>query len=220
MGPKVILLRNPIGNALLSIAATEEQIENLMQSYLHLDALAAVRPALHALQGLPGLQGLTNIAIRDIRIADCNMTLGAKLRYLREIEGTLRGLGREMTQQEIVRSIKKELGKTISQSYLSQIESGARPASDQLHAHAAGEVLQSASRLPGGRSRRLPDRTDLGPGRLENKLDLWLINGAAALPRETWNLSQALLEWRATRIRACAWCCWEPSWRIRDWPNA
>jgi hypothetical protein len=59
VGPKVILLRNPIGNALLSIAATEEQIENLMQSYLHLDALAAVRPALHALQGLPGLQGLT-----------------------------------------------------------------------------------------------------------------------------------------------------------------
>ena len=44
------------------------------------------------------------------------MTLGAKLRYLREVEGTLRGFGREMTQQEIVRSIKKELGKTISQS--------------------------------------------------------------------------------------------------------
>ena len=55
------------------------------------------------------------------------MKLGAKLRYLREVEGTLRGLGRAMTQQEIVRSVKKELGKTISQSYLSQIESGARP---------------------------------------------------------------------------------------------
>src|ERR1051325_8341135 len=55
------------------------------------------------------------------------MKLGSKLRYLREVEGTLRGLGRAMTQQEIVRFIKKELGKTISQSYLSQIESGARP---------------------------------------------------------------------------------------------
>ena len=55
------------------------------------------------------------------------MELGAKLRYLREVEGTLRGLGREMTQQEVVRSIKKEQGKTISQSYLSQIENGARP---------------------------------------------------------------------------------------------
>ena len=38
------------------------------------------------------------------------MKLGAKLRYLREVEGTLRGLGRAMTQQEIVRSVKKELG--------------------------------------------------------------------------------------------------------------
>src|ERR1700693_1341618 len=32
-----------------------------------------------------------------------------------------------MTQQEVVRAIRKELGHTISQSYLSQIESGARP---------------------------------------------------------------------------------------------
>jgi transcriptional regulator with XRE-family HTH domain len=55
------------------------------------------------------------------------MTLGEKIRYLREVEGSLRGLGRPMTQQEIVRSIRKELGKTISQSYLSQIENGARP---------------------------------------------------------------------------------------------
>ena len=33
------------------------------------------------------------------------MQLGEKLRYLREVEGTLRGLGREMTQQEIVRAV-------------------------------------------------------------------------------------------------------------------
>ena len=50
------------------------------------------------------------------------MRLGEKLRYLREVEGTLRGLGRELTQQEVVRMLKKEMGKTISQSYLSQIE--------------------------------------------------------------------------------------------------
>ena len=55
------------------------------------------------------------------------MKLGEKLRYLREVEGTLRGLGRELTQQEVVRLLKKEMGNTISQSYLSQIESGARP---------------------------------------------------------------------------------------------
>jgi transcriptional regulator with XRE-family HTH domain len=70
---------------------------------------------------------LTNITNSDIDIAISNMTLGEKLRYLREVEGTLRGLGRPMTQQEIVKAVKKELGKSISQSYLSQMESGTRP---------------------------------------------------------------------------------------------
>jgi len=43
------------------------------------------------------------------------------------MEGALRGMPREMTQLEVVRAIKKERGKSISQSYLSQIESGRRP---------------------------------------------------------------------------------------------
>jgi transcriptional regulator with XRE-family HTH domain len=55
------------------------------------------------------------------------MKLGEKIRYLREVEGSLRGLGRPMTQQEIVKAVGQELRKSISQSYLSQIESGARP---------------------------------------------------------------------------------------------
>ena len=55
------------------------------------------------------------------------MKLGEKLRYLREVEGALRGLNREMTQQEVVRAAKSELKDSISQSYLSQIESGVRP---------------------------------------------------------------------------------------------
>ncbi len=56
------------------------------------------------------------------------MKLADKMRYLREVEGSLRGLGRAMTQQELVRAIAEETdGKGISQSYLSQIESGARP---------------------------------------------------------------------------------------------
>src|SRR5262244_2711059 len=54
------------------------------------------------------------------------MTLGEKIRYLREVEGSLRELGRPMTQQEIVRAVRDELGKSISQSYLSQIERGSR----------------------------------------------------------------------------------------------
>src|SRR4051812_46549112 len=60
-------------------------------------------------------------------IAETTLTLGEKIRYLRHVEGTLRNLGREMTQQEIVRAVRKELGESISQSYLSQIEGGTRP---------------------------------------------------------------------------------------------
>src|SRR6201993_1221746 len=57
------------------------------------------------------------------------MKLGEKIRYLREVEGSLRGLGRPMTQLELVRALRAEMGKgkSISQSYLSQIESGSRP---------------------------------------------------------------------------------------------
>ena len=55
------------------------------------------------------------------------MKLSDKLRYLRDIEGSLRGLGRAMTQGELVRALREEMGESLSQSYLSQIESGARP---------------------------------------------------------------------------------------------
>src|SRR5260370_1277216 len=54
------------------------------------------------------------------------MKLGEKIRRLRELEGGLRGLDREMTQQEVVRAVRKELHKSISQSYLSQIENSSR----------------------------------------------------------------------------------------------
>ncbi len=55
------------------------------------------------------------------------MKLCDKLRYLREMEGSLRELGRAMTQQELVRAIAAEMDTSMSQSYLSQIESGKRP---------------------------------------------------------------------------------------------
>ena len=37
------------------------------------------------------------------------MKLGEKLRYLREVEGNLRGMDQAMTQQELVRAIRSEL---------------------------------------------------------------------------------------------------------------
>jgi len=55
------------------------------------------------------------------------MTLGDKLRSLRSVEGSMRGLGRPMTQFELAQAMKREVGRGLSQAYLSQIESGARP---------------------------------------------------------------------------------------------
>jgi len=55
------------------------------------------------------------------------MTLGDKVRALRAVEGDLRGLGRPLTQQEVADALGRQTGASISQSYLSQVESGARP---------------------------------------------------------------------------------------------
>ena len=120
------------------------------------------------------------------------MLLGAKLRYLREVEGTLRGLGREMTQKEIIAAVKKDQGKSLSQAYLSQLESGARH-------------LTNASRLLLARFFKVhpgylvddPEgyQTELvsDVAALEDKLDLWLISGAERFRRDP-DLKHALLE--------------------------
>jgi transcriptional regulator with XRE-family HTH domain len=121
------------------------------------------------------------------------MRLGEKMRYLREVEGALRGLGREMTQQEIVHAIKKELGKSISQSYLSQIERGSRPhltnSSRMLLAHFfkvhPGYLVDD----PEGFSTELLSEI----GVQEDRLDLWLINGAERFRGDA-EASHALLE--------------------------
>jgi len=55
------------------------------------------------------------------------MKLGEKIRYLRAVEGSLRGLGRAMTQAEVSEAMLEEQKARISQSHLSQIENGVRP---------------------------------------------------------------------------------------------
>ena len=120
------------------------------------------------------------------------MTLGAKLRYLREVEGTLRGLDREMTQQEVVRRLKAETGKTLSQSYLSQIENGTRP-----HlTNSTRMLLAKFFKVHPGYLVDDPEgyQTELisDVGALEDKLDLWLINGAERFRGDV-DLSQSLL---------------------------
>ncbi len=54
------------------------------------------------------------------------MNLSEKIKHLREVEGDMRGFGRAMTQMEVVRTMQEELGETISQAYLSQLENGKR----------------------------------------------------------------------------------------------
>ncbi len=120
------------------------------------------------------------------------MKLGEKLRYLREVEGALRDLGREMTQQEVVRAARKELNKSISQSYLSQIESGARP-----HlTNATRMLLAKFFKVHPGYLVDDPEGFQTGlisdVGALEDKLDLWLIDGAERFRNDP-GLSQALL---------------------------
>src|SRR5713226_6923442 len=121
------------------------------------------------------------------------MKLGEKLRYLRLVEGTLRGLGREMTQQDLARALKKEMGGGLSQSDLSQIESGARP-----HlTNSSRMLLAKFFKVHPGYLVDDPEgyQTELisDLGALENKLDLWLINGAQRFRRDV-ELSQALLD--------------------------
>ncbi len=69
------------------------------------------------------------------------MKLGEKIRYLREVEGSLRGLDRPMTQQEMVKAVRQELRKSISQSYSVADRKRGASAYDAVFARAAGEVF-------------------------------------------------------------------------------
>lgn len=128
-----------------------------------------------------------------MNITYCDMTLGEKMRYLRHVEGALRALGREMTQQETVRAIRKEQGRALSQSYLSQIESGARP-----HlTNSTRTLLAKFFKVHPGYLVNDPEGfqneliSDLGA--IEDKLDLWLIGGAERFRRNP-AVTHALLE--------------------------
>jgi transcriptional regulator with XRE-family HTH domain len=108
------------------------------------------------------------------------------------MEGTLRNLGRDMTQQEVVAAVKAELGGTISQAYLSQIERGVRP-------HLTNTTRQLLAKFfkvhpgylvddPEGYHTELV--SDLGAA--EDRLDLWLVAGAESF-RSDVEVAKALL---------------------------
>lgn len=120
------------------------------------------------------------------------MKLGEKLVHLRTLEGFARGLGRELTQAEVARAIRDEHEGQISQSYLSQLESGART-------HMTSNTRLLLARLfrvhPGHLVDDLEDmpQVPLRPRReLDDKLDLWLIEGAEEFAEDR-RLSEGLL---------------------------
>jgi hypothetical protein len=127
------------------------------------------------------------------------MKLKDKIRYLREVEGNLRGLDRAMTQQELIRAIQQENGAgkksskaTISQSYLSQLESGARP-------HLTNTTRLLLAKFFKVHPGYLVDDPEGYHSELisdlrtaEDKLDLWLVGGAERFRRDP-ALCQALL---------------------------
>ena len=125
------------------------------------------------------------------------MKLSDKIRYLREVEGSLRGLNRAMTQQELVRAIAEESTEgTISQSYLSQIEAGARPHLTNttrlllarfFKVHPGYLVEDPEDFQPELRTPQLVQALE------EDKLDLWLVNGAERFGRTDPALCRALI---------------------------
>jgi transcriptional regulator with XRE-family HTH domain len=136
--------------------------------------------------------------------------LGEKIRYLREVEGSLRGLGRPITQLELVRAIQDETGKngarkgtgkrsgrakgkTISQSYLSQIESGARPHMTQSSRALLAKFFKVHPGFlvddPEGYHTELT--SDLRT--MEGQLDVWLLQGSERFASDT-EVSKVLMK--------------------------
>lgn len=129
------------------------------------------------------------------------MKLGEKIRYLREVEGSLRGLGRPMTQLEIVQAMRQELGqgrrsakqKALSQSYLSQIESGARPHMTQSSRALLARFFKVHPGFlvddPEGYHAELT--SDLRT--TEGQLDVWLLQGSERFASDP-EVSQVLIK--------------------------
>src|SRR3954452_9114308 len=120
------------------------------------------------------------------------MTLGEKVRYLREVEGTLRGLGRAMTQSEVARTIAEELGSGLTQAYLSQVENSRRK-----HLTDTSRMLLSRFfKVHPGYLVNDPEgfHTELQSAvrTAEDSLDLWLIHGAERFASDR-EVSEALL---------------------------
>jgi transcriptional regulator with XRE-family HTH domain len=131
------------------------------------------------------------------------MTLAEKIRYLREVEGSLRGLDRPMTQLELVKAIHKEQGKSISQSYISQIEGGSRRHMTQ----ASRSLLAKFFKVHPGFLVDDPEgyHTELTSDlrTVEGKLDVWLLQASEQFARDPEVAEVLLKAARQKNTRKC-----------------
>jgi transcriptional regulator with XRE-family HTH domain len=118
------------------------------------------------------------------------MEMGEKLRRLRMEEGLRRGLWRAMTQREVSRALRQELGVTLSQAYLSQLESGAR-------AHLSSETREALARFYHIRPSELASDP---PGRAPASPAFRMPKARSALERLADALAQAPDPERALRL--------------------
>ena len=131
------------------------------------------------------------------------MTLAEKIHYLREVEGSLRGLGRPLTQQELLKAIRAEAGGSLSQSYLSQIESGKRPHMTQ----ATRTLLARFFKVHPGFLVDDPEgyHTELTSDlrTTEGQLDVWLLQGSERFAHDH-EVSEVLIKLARERdTRSC-----------------
>jgi transcriptional regulator with XRE-family HTH domain len=131
------------------------------------------------------------------------MTLAEKIRYLREVEGSLRDLGRPMTQLEVVRAVRNEQGKSVSQSYLSQIEGGVRRHMTQSSRALLAKFFKVHPGFlvddPEGYHTELT--SDLRT--TEGKLDVWLLQGSERFASDP-EVSEVLI--KAARLKDTRSC--------------
>jgi transcriptional regulator with XRE-family HTH domain len=131
------------------------------------------------------------------------MTLAQKIRYLREVEGSLRGFNRPLTQHELLQAIHAETGGSISQSYLSQIEGGKRPHMTQ----STRTLLAKFFKIHPGFLVDDPEgyHTELTSDlrTTEGQLDVWLLQGSERFAHDR-EVSEVLIKLARERdTRSC-----------------
>lgn len=110
------------------------------------------------------------------------MDLAEKLRRLRRAEGMRRGLWRALTQIEVISAMRQEIGVSLSQAYLSQLESGRR----RHLTSATREALARFYHVPPGYLVSDPPGVASDPDRAEHADQAWLRGQARTEMSELW----------------------------------